>query len=234
MVFCIPSYNRCDEQKTLDYLESLGISKDDIYISTQTEEDYKKYKEKYGERANIIFGKGTCVADNRNNILNNFKKGQKIVMLDDDLSFIGILKGEKMIPFEKHELFSFLNDAFNYCIKSNALIWTGYPVGNAYFMSLSISKKNFGVGCIMGIINSDYRFNPKYKIKEDFEICLHTIKDGYNCIRFNFIHAKGKHKSKGGCENFWQKDDECTNRLLCEYSKLIKKGNKKNSILMRR
>lgn len=236
MVFCIPSYKRSYEQKTLEYLEKLGINKENIYISTQTEEDYVSYKEIYGDRAKIIFEKGNCVADNRNNILNNFKKGQKIIMLDDDLSFIGKLRNKKLVPFEKDELFSFFKDAFNYCENNNALIWTGYPVENAYFMSPTIDKKNFSVGCIMGIINSDYRFNPKYKIKEDFEICLHTIKDGYNCIRFNFIHAKGKHKSKGGCEEFWKENDDekCTKMILCEYPKLIKKGNKKNSILIRR
>ena len=236
MVFCIPSYKRSEEQKTLAYLESMGVEKEKIYISTQSKEDYEIYQEKYGERANIIYGEGDCVSDNRNNILNNFPKGEEIVMLDDDLFFIGKLKNKKITPFEKEELFSFLEDAFSYCKKNNALIWTGYPAENGYFMSATIDKRNFGVGCIMGIINSDYRFNREYKIKEDFEICLHTMKDGYNCIRFNFIHAKGKHKSKGGCEEFWKdnKDEECTKKILCEYPTLIKQGNKKNSILMRR
>lgn len=234
--FCIPSYKRAFEQRTLDYLESIGIKKEQIYISTQTEEDYKEYTEKYGERANIIYGEGNCVSDNRNNILNSFPENTKIVMLDDDLSFIGKLGNKKIIPFPSKELMSFIEDAFNYCEKNNALIWTGYPAENGYFMKNTIDKRNFGVGCIMGIINSKYRFNPTYKIKEDFELCLHTMKDGYNCIRFNFIHAKGKHKSKGGCEEFWKSnlDEECTKRILLEYPTLIKKGNKENSILMRR
>lgn len=234
IVFCIPSYRRAKKQKTLEYLESMGIPKEIIYISTQTEEDYNEYSNIYGKRASIIFSEGNCVSDNRNNILNKFPIGKKIVMLDDDLSFIGKLKDKKIVPFSKEQLIEFIQDAFNYCEKNNALVWTGYPVENGYFMSAKIDKKNFGVGCIMGIINSEYRFNRQYKIKEDFEFCLHQIKDGYNCIRFNFIHAKGDHKSKGGCETFWEKDEECTNRLLCEYPNLIKRGIKKNSILMRR
>lgn len=49
MVFCIPSYKRSEEQKTLTYLESMGVNKEKIYISTQSEEDYKKYLDKYGK-----------------------------------------------------------------------------------------------------------------------------------------------------------------------------------------
>lgn len=234
--YCIPSYKRSEEQKTLEYLESMNINKDYIFIATQTIEDFETYKQKYGDRANIIYGEGYCVSDNRNNILNNFENGTKIVMLDDDLSFIGKLANKKIQPFKEDELKEFIQDAFKYCEKNHSLIWTGYPAENGYFMKNTIDKKNFGVGCIMGIIIDKYRFNPEYKIKEDFEICLQTIRDGYNCIRFNFIHAKGKHKSKGGCMEFWQdnQDEICTKKILLEYPTLIKKGNKKNSILMRR
>ena len=234
-IFAIPSYKRSHEQLTLDYLENMGFEKENIYISTQTQEDYKIYQEKYGERANIIYNEGSCVSDNRNTLLNNFPKGTEIVMLDDDLKFIGNLVNGKIKPFEKEKLRSFLKDAFDYTKKNHALIWTGYPAENGFFMSQTIDKRNFGVGCIMGIIVDDYRFDREFKIKEDFEICLHTMKDGYNCIRFNFIHAKGKHKSKGGCEEFWKddKDAECTKKILLKYPKLIKKGNKENSILMR-
>ena len=235
MIFAIPSYKRGHEQLTLDYLEEMGYSKNNIYISTQTLEDYELYEEKYGKRANIIYNKGNCVSDNRNTLLNHFEKGTKIVMLDDDIKFIGHLVDKKLKPFSKEELKSFLLDAFEYAEKNHALIWTGYPAENAFFMSATIDKKIFGVGCIMGIIIDKYRFDSNFKIKEDFEICLHTIKDGYNCIRFNFIHAKGKHKSKGGCEEFWKdnKDAECTKKILLRYPTLIKKGNKENSILMK-
>ena len=106
-VFCIPSYKRAFEQLTLDYLESMEINKERIYISTQTKDDFKEYSEKYGQRANIIYNEGTCVGDNRNNILNNFKEGTKIVMLDDDLKFIGKLQNKKLVPFEKEELLNF-------------------------------------------------------------------------------------------------------------------------------
>ena len=234
-VFGIPSYKRSEEQLTLSYLEEMGYSKEQIYISTQTLEDYEKYAKTYGNRANIVYCEGSCVSDNRNNLLNNFSKGTKIVMLDDDLKFIGHLVDKKIKPFTKEELGKFLEDAFKYAEKNHALIWTGYPVENGFFMSQTIDKKNFGVGCIMGIIVDKYRFDHDFKIKEDFEICLHTIKDGYNCIRFNFIHAKGKHKSKGGCEEFWKdnKDAECTKKILLRYPTLIKPGNKENSIIMK-
>lgn len=236
IVFGIPSYKRSEQQLTLNYLEQMGYSKEQIYISTQSVEDYKKYAEKYSKRANIIYNEGSCVSDNRNNLLNYFEKGTKLVMLDDDLSFIGHLVNKKLVPFTQEELHKFINDAFKLTEKKKALIWTGYPVENAFFMSKTIDNKNFGVGCIMGIIIDNYRFNPEFKIKEDFDICLQTIRDGYNCLRFNFIHAKGKHKSKGGCEEFWnnKEEEKCTLKILQKYPYLIKKGCRKNSIIMRR
>lgn len=231
--FAIPSYKRSEEQLTLSYLEEMGYSKDDIYISTQTLDDYNKYSEKYSKRAHIIYNEGNCVSDNRNTLLDYFPEGQRIIMLDDDIKYIGTLKGKKIEPFTKEELAKFINDAFNYCEKNHALIWGGYPVENYYFMKRTIDKKNLLIGTILGIINSKYRFNNEFKIKEDFELCLHMMKDGYNSIRFNFLHAPAKHKTAGGCMEDWVKDEECTKKILLKYPNLIRKGCKNNSILMK-
>lgn len=233
IIFAIPSYKRSKEQTTLEYLEKIGYSKDNIYISTQTEKDYKEYKEKYGKRANIIFKEGYSVSDNRNTLLDNFKKGTKIIMLDDDISYIGKLKGKKIEPFKKEELDDFIDKAFKFCRNNRALIWGGYPVDNYYFMKGTIDKRNILIGTILGIINSSYRFNREFKIKEDFELCLQMMKDGYNSIRFNFIHAPAKHKSKGGCEEDWEKDEFYTKKILLKYPNLIKKGCKKNSVVLK-
>lgn len=233
IIFGIPSYKRSEEQLTLDYLEQMGCSKEQIYISTQTLEDYEKYQQRYGNRANIIYREGTCVGDNRNTLLEHFEKGQKIVMLDDDIKYIGSLRGKEIKPFTKEELFNFINDAFNYCEKNHSLLWGGYPVENYYFMKQTIDKKNLLIGTILGIINSDYRFSKEFKVKEDFDLCLQTIKDGYNCIRFNFIHAPAKHKSEGGCKDVWGTDDECTKKILAKYPNLLRKGCKGNSILLK-
>lgn len=233
VVFGIPSYKRSEEQLTLSYLEDMGYSKTDIYISTQTPEDYEKYREKYGERANIIYHEGSCVSDNRNTILNHFPIGQKIIMLDDDIKYIGTLKEKRIEPLTKEELSKFIADAFTYCEKNRALIWGGYPVENYYFMKRTIDKRNLLIGTILGIINSKYRFNSEFKIKEDFELCLHMMKDGYNCVRFNFLHAPAKHKTAGGCMEDWEKDEECTKKILLKYPNLIRKGCKNNSILLK-
>ena len=117
--------------------------------------------------------------------------------------------------------------------KNNSLVWGGYPVENYYFMKPSIDKKNLLIGTIMGIIKDDYRFNPEFKVKEDFDFCLQMMRDKHNCIRFNFIHAPAKHKSEGGCKEVWDTDDECTKKILLKYPNLIRKGCKKNSILLK-
>lgn len=234
--WCIPSYKRAGKVTTIDYLESIGVSKEDIYVFLQDENDYAEYQKLYSDRANIHYRKGSCVSDNRNNILDYFDDGEKILMLDDDLKYIGIKSGKRLVKMEKGSVVKFIEHAFDLIEKNHALIFTGYPASNALFMSNTIDKRMFGVGCMYGIINKGcYRFRPEYTIKEDIELCLRTMNDGYNCYRINFVTAVAKHKQDGGCKEFWvsDKDSECTKRLLIEYSGMIKKGCKENSVLMK-
>lgn len=235
-VFGIPSYQRADSITTVKLLKDYGYSSDRIIVSTQTEDDYNRYRDALKNSARIIYKEGNCVSDNRNNILDSLTRGSKLVMLDDDLKAICRLSqdGKKMIPFSGEEIDAFIKKAFDYIKRRRALVWTGYPVENAYFMSHTVTDKTFGVACIMGIVVSEYRFNPEYTIKEDYDFCLQTIKNGLNCVRFNYIHALGRHKTKGGCSDFWSTDDACTKRLLLNYSRYIRAGAKNNSVLMRK
>lgn len=228
--FGIPSYKRSNEQLTLKYLHNLGYNKEQIFISTQTEEDFNLYKNKYNNLANIIFKAGNCVGDNRNNILRNLPKGSKIVMLDDDIKALQVLKENKLQDINsKEELDKFINNAFDFCRVNNARIWGIYPVNNSYFMRKTIDKKNLLIGCVLGLIN-DIEFNRDFRTKEDYELCCREISNGYNCIRFNHISANAKHKTNsGGCKDDWKFDinKRCADMLLQKYPNLVKRNSKK-------
>lgn len=220
--FAIPSYKRLDNQLTLQYLKKLGYNKEQIVISTQTEEDYTKYTEKYGNEATIIFKQGNCVGDNRNTLLKHFNSGEHIVMLDDHTKALQYLdKDNKLRDYEtKEELDKFINNAFDYCRKNNAVMWGIYPVYNAYFMSKKIDKCNIIIATCMGIIvNERYLFDREYKTKEDFELCCRIINDGKNVARFNFVVANTTHRNlSGGCKEVW---DSGVNTI--SYNNLLKK-----------
>lgn len=234
-IFAIPSYKRSEEQLTLAYLEELGYSKEQIYISTQTPLDYQEYAEKYAKRANIVFKEGNCVADNRNTLLDTFPKGTKIVMLDDDISYIGYKKNNKAEKFDKKTLDEFIKYAFNYCEKNKSLVWVCSPYSNVFFMNNTIDKRNISVGTIMGIKISDFRFNNQFRISEDYEFCLNQMSKGFNSIRFNYVFPKAKHKSKGGCEEEWNKGKHNYNDILAnKYPDLCKTTKGENGLLIRR
>lgn len=85
--YCIPSYKRCNRQKAVNYLLDIGCDKNRIVISTQTREDYEQYKLAHGSSVGeILFREGDRVSTNRNTILEHFKPGERIVLLEDDLN----------------------------------------------------------------------------------------------------------------------------------------------------
>lgn len=230
--FGIPSYKRAHKQLTLEYLLSMGYEKEQIVIATQTKDDYKEYTERYGEKATVVYGEGSCVGDNRNNILNSLPKGVKIVMLDDDIKCIQELNkdGKLQDIKDKSHLNEVFNGFFDYCEKHNANIWGVYPVSNAYFMKRKIDNKNILAGFVLGVVNGTFLFNREFKIKEDYELCCRQIKTGYNCVRFNWITAKVKYKTNdGGCQDNSRNDVnlKCTNRLVEMYPNLVKMNTSK-------
>lgn len=228
--FAIPSYKRSEQQITLGYLKKLGYLKEQIYISTQTEDDYREYLIKYGDIATIVYANGNCVGDNRNTLLYSIPESSQIVMLDDDIKSLQKLSNGKLVNIDtKEELDKFINNAFDYCKKNNARLWGVYPVANAYFMKTTIDKKNILIGCVLGLIN-EFKFDREFRTKEDYELCCREIKQGYNCVRFNNITANAKHKTNaGGCKDDWKFEinKKCADMLIARYPHLIKRNGKK-------
>lgn len=221
--FGIPSYKRGAKQRTLQMLIDYGYEKEDIVISTQTEEDYREYSEKYGEFCEVIFTPGDSVTKNRNSILRHFGRGEWVVMLDDDISGFYKLNSGKLERINSiEELDSMVVDFFEFAKAHNALIWGLYPVKNQFFMKNTIDTSNI-VNTCLGIIN-EVRFDESFIAKEDIELCCRVISAGLNVIRFNFICYDAKHRNKGGCYDVWNSDEneKVSERLVFLYPNLLK------------
>lgn len=225
-VFAIPSYNRSNEQLTVEYLRRIGYSKDDIFVFVQNKKDYKEYQ-KFAIDANIVFGRTTLgVAANRNAILNYFSNGDKIVMLDDDVKSIKYKKDESLLSIDsKEKLDKFLSKAFLYCKHKDAKMFGTYPVCNAFFMNNLIKDNQIVIGTMLGIIvDHYYMFDEEFSVKEDYELCCRMINDGFNVVRFDGFCVDAKHKTAGGCKDSWEDNDvlkKCCDKLVEKYPKIV-------------
>ncbi len=203
-IIAIPSYQRAETQGTLKYLSDMGVEKDRVFIFVQTEQDYEKYQ-RYVDKCGVIYAKADGIAKARNNILRHFKGVHDIFMLDDDVNYIGQLKGDTIKPISDKETFDrTIGKCFEQARRAAAPLWGVYPVNNAFFMQRSISTKvtvNTAVGFPKGQILT---FNETFSAKEDIELCARVLNNGKPILRYNFLSVNAKHRTNaGGCFEAW-------------------------------
>ena len=174
--FGIASYQRAGEQRTLELLKRLGVPRNDIILSVQTESDHDAYK-KYESDATIIYREAHNAAGNRNNILDWLPRGEHLVMLDDDISEFCYLKGEKLEAIDTPEKFqSFLRVGFSVANKMHAPGFSLYPVCNGFFMSHSFINSSMAIGTFIATIVTTVRYDTDFDVKEDYEFTCQNIK----------------------------------------------------------
>lgn len=207
-VAAIPSYKRANEQLTFQYLKGLGFQREEIYIFVQTESDFQAYSKKYGEDATIILKPAQSVSQARNNILSYFDGSKNVLMLDDDVKRLAVLKDRGLSVLTDGDTF---RNLFSNCFESvrgKGQIFGVYPVYNAFFMENSISTK-VTVNTVLGFVEGyTLRMNGETKAKEDIELCGNIIAGGGNVYRFNHICVDAKHRTNdGGCKDAWASDE---------------------------
>lgn len=233
IIYCIPTYRR-ESLPTLDLLRSAGVERERILVSTQTQEDFAVIRARYSQHCTPIYREGKCVGDNRNNLMEYCKeKGHsKLVMLDDDIKSIDIVSGKKNRPLTSQEL----EPTFAYCFaqagRNNAPLWGLYPVNNAFFQRPRVLRRSILIGTVMGITDNTLRYDETFRIKEDYELCCRVMAQGRNVLRFDMLSANAAHKSKGGCEEEWNKHSKVVYaHLLAErYPTLIAQQKKPGEV----
>lgn len=230
--FGIASYRRADNQRTIEYLESLGVDKSRILVSVQTREDYEAYTAAGIDcRAKLIYRHGENVSDNRNNILDHFPPGTKIVMLDDDLKCINRLNAGKLTPIRTgEELERLLKHGYALAAKHRTVGFGLYPVNNAFYMSKGYASRSVVIGTFFAVVNTDLRFDREMTVKEDYEYSCKAIRRYGAFVRLNNFACDAQHKSKGGCEELWSNTAEMqrtARRLAGLYPDIVKLNAKK-------
>lgn len=241
LVFAIPSYKRAFEQLTLDYLAKLGVPRDMIVMSVQTQDDLEAYRAAGIEArvSKLIYRKGSCVGDNRNNLLDNIPEGTYVVMMDDDIKTLVRLDGKRLRPVDTYADFmrvivrGFTAAAVNFSVGFGL-----YPTDNAYYMSNSITHRTVADGMFLGLVNTKMRYNASFKTKEDYELCCRIIREYGAFPRLNMYATRAKSRSRGGCEEFWADAEgriSTARRLVSMYPDLLTMNpRREGEVLMRR
>lgn len=229
----IASYQRADRQPMLKILAGMGYTRDEIILSTQTEQDYADYLERYQDMATVIYRPGKNVSDNKNTVLDYITEhcdGTRVVMCSDKVRGINWMdQYKKTHRIEtREEMDSLVKKAFGVTRMLKGCIFGCYSVGNTFYMSRDISINQQILGCFMGIADpTKERFDPQQPLKEDFEFSLRQIAKGRRVIRFNDIFLTATFHTKGGCHEAWNSEGDyvnemCNLRILELYPQLVK------------
>lgn len=237
--FCIPSYQRADNQPTLKLLAEYGVPKSRITISTQTEEDYEAYQQRYGNLHQVVYYPKTNVSGNMNTLLDHRRLGAKIVFLDDDIKRISKLQPDGTLKdLDSNGFLTMLQTGFALAKKHHTVGFGIYPVYNAFFMKHSYYKRAICIATVLGVVNTLMRFDERINTKQDYDFCCNAIKRYGAFIRLNDYAPDAAHYSRGGCEENW-KDKEGVvadaNKLLHRYPDLLRRNPKRpGEVLMRK
>ncbi len=223
----IPSFQRSRRQPTLDLLFGDVFLREDIVIATQTESDYSAYSRLYGGRAQVIYSAGNSVGDNRNTLLDWAQKNgvSRAVMLDDDITAFKFHNFYR--TKDPAEIDSLFEQCFSIAGSCGAVVWGTYPMDNPQSMYAKVTT-NLLTGTCMGITDISVRFNPLFRIKEDYELSLRLISEGERVVRFNHFAPQAAHKTKGGCYRDWEGQDVYADLLLAAYPELCEIDKRKD------
>lgn len=156
----------------------------------------------------------------RNYILDNAKE-KKIVILDDDLSGIGVWQKQKARVLEEEEFYEFCEMAFVMADDLGVKYW-GVNIlqdKGAYREYTPFSLKSVILGPLQGFNGLELRYDEELPLKEDYDLSLQVLNRYRKTLRFNAYHYLAKqHTNTGGCAIYRSLDYEKE-----QMQKLIKK-----------
>lgn len=252
IAFAIPSYKRCGKIATLNMLEAYGIPKEYIYLSTQTNEDYEKYKQLYSQRANVLYKEAHNCAGNRNNAFILLReKYRYILMMDDDVSSVQRIvketrKGKasnyrsKTIKVtggdESAREFLDVIERHAKIIDNGATLVSAYggsPLNLINKKQLKV-KNGFGRGTWLFLSNKSPLFNEEMDCCDDVELSLRIFAEGGSALVDESLVVNTMsmaettcNENAGGCaEVYCSSDDAILNiqkkYILEPYNGLVK------------
>lgn len=201
MIVAIPSKGRAGKIKSQKLITSAFV-----YVPENEVEAYEK-----GGAVNVVGVPLSVrgITPTRNWILDNVDDPW-VVMIDDDLQICGwcemlevkgkhrkLTEGEWIGEWEK--LFE-VTEGLGYRVwgtSTDGALRSIYPYKPFLFQS-------YVTASCMGIINSSgIRFDEKFTVKEDYEICLRCVKEDGGVVAARYLYWVNSHwKDEGGCKDY--------------------------------
>lgn len=237
----IITYNRVDKclKKTLTFLKTNNIPRERINLVVHSQEEADKYNdgipaEYYNEI--LITGLNDGCHGQMNWVFNHFEEGKYLLKLDDDISSVLELKGDKL---EKTtDLEKIIEKGFKLCEDHSFKFWGLYPSKNDFFIKGQVTEYStdlkFVVGALMGIINEKILLDLNIKIKGDYDYGIQSYLRNGGLIRLNKIGFKYDLAKNTGDRTEVMKND--ADILMGRYPDLVRTNNlrKKGEILYKR
>ena len=201
----IPSYNRAEKLTTLDLFPNAIV----VCCESQAE----AYREA-NPGAEIMACPDKVqgnIARVRNWIINN-SPTDYIVLVDDDIKYIGGFENATRFKLNREQLDTLLHSGFEMMEDLGTVLW-GINLNTDrqnYDEYKPISLKSVVLGVFMGIKRvPGIRFDERLPLKEDYDYSLQVLNKYRKILRLDKYHYEAEHLTNiGGCTNFRTYDKE--------------------------
>tara|TARA_B100000963_G_C22548294_1_gene635505 strand:- start:256 stop:987 length:732 start_codon:yes stop_codon:yes gene_type:complete len=210
ILFFAPSYKRPDDVITHKYLPYITYVVAEFEAEKYLANNYKVWVVPNEAQGNL------CRI--RNYILDN-ADSKKIIIVDDDMSFIGRWNNQKAKKLNAEEVLEFCENAFNLCDDLKIKYWgvNLLPDKGAYREYTPFSFTNYIGGPFQAFNDLDLRYDENLPLKEDYDLSLQVLNKYRKTLRFNAYHYGVKqHINKGGCADYRTKKREEEQFLLLQ------------------
>lgn len=222
MIVAIPSYKRPQliRDRSLSVLQTAGIENKDIHIFVSNAEEYADYKPLTKEGYNVVHDTDCKnLMEKHNAILDYFGKGDRIIVMEDDIKRLVAKKqeSEKGRGVETFtDIIGLSRQAWTTADGVGAKLWGINPTNNGFYMSHTIDT---GLKCVCGYmfgieITKDPFLRCHTENKHDYErTILHFIKHGA-VVRVNHVGQDSvSFSTKGGLQAQHTNEERCESEI---------------------
>jgi len=146
----------------------------------------------------------------RNYILDNSDE-KELVIIDDDMSYIGRWNGSKSVRLDHDDVLEFIDHGFLMANDLDVKLWGMNIIGDkgSYREYTPFSMKSPILGPFQAFRNIDLRYDEDLPLKEDYDLSLQVLNKYRRTLRFNMYHYVCKQKTiTGGCAAYRNIDFE--------------------------
>jgi len=208
----IPTFQRADTFRKKTYTKIIQKYKLEKYITLFITGDTSAYKEVSPELKMVKSPKG--LNNTLNFISDYYPLGAKIVIMDDDITRITKLSGDKLVPI--NDAYSLFNKTFGIMKNVGASLGGYYHMSNSGFMKTSSSPITTDLRFIVGTLYCYINRRIKYSMggKSDAAFTIENYKRDGKVVRLN--HYAISYDFNANTESA-----EDTNKFISKYSKFI-------------